>query len=169
LVLKKGKFGKFIACDTYPTCTATFKLPTNGLTQVTDKVCDVCTHPVILIIKKAKKPQEVCINPDCPKKVIDVSSVVGTKCPKCGQGKLLVRKSVYGQFIACDAFPKCRYIQKAERVVKNAETPKLTGPAAQLEIGMKKPAPQISATPETTPSLMKIVNPKPKKTKAKKK
>lgn len=154
LVLKKGKFGKFIACDTYPTCTATFKLPTNGLIQVTDKTCDVCTHPMIMVIKKAKKPQEVCINPDCPKKVIDVSSVVGTKCPKCGQGKLLVRKSVYGQFIACDAFPKCRYIQKAERVVKQ-DAPKLTGPAAQPEIGMTKPIPQIEA--------------KPKKAKAKKK
>ena len=160
LVLKKGKFGKFIACDTYPTCTATFKLPTNGLTQVTDKICDVCTHPVILIIKKAKKPQEVCINPDCPKKIIDVSSVVGTKCPKCGLGKLLVRKSVYGQFIACDAFPKCRFIQKADRVVKNANP-------------VIMPGSTVPASPETTPALMKIVNPKPakpiKKAKAKKK
>ncbi|MEK6849868.1 MAG: topoisomerase DNA-binding C4 zinc finger domain-containing protein, partial [Nanoarchaeota archaeon] len=132
----------------------------NGLTQVTDKICDVCTHPVILIIKKAKKPQEVCINPDCPKKIIDVSSVVGTKCPKCGLGKLLVRKSVYGQFIACDAFPKCRFIQKADRVVKNANP-------------VIMPGSTVPASPETTPALMKIVNPKPakpiKKAKAKKK
>lgn len=118
LALRKGKFGKFIACDTYPACTATFKLPAVGGVEVTDKICDACNHPIIRMIKKAKKPQEVCINPDCPKKVVDLSAVVGKPCPKCLVGKLLVRKSVYGQFIACDQFPKCRYIQKAERAAK---------------------------------------------------
>lgn len=130
LVIRKGKFGKFIACDTYPACQTTFKLPSNGLVEVTDKVCDTCTYPIVMIIKKAKKPQEVCINPDCPKKVVDLSGIVGTACPKCKVGKLLVRKSVYGQFIACDQFPKCRYIQKAQRPEKpkGAEAAKPNAP-----------------------------------------
>ncbi|MBW3018936.1 topoisomerase DNA-binding C4 zinc finger domain-containing protein, partial [Candidatus Woesearchaeota archaeon] len=34
----------------------------------------------------------------------------GKPCPKCGKGKLVLRKSVYGQFFACDQFPKCRYV-----------------------------------------------------------
>ncbi|MFP4177317.1 MAG: type I DNA topoisomerase [Acholeplasmataceae bacterium] len=32
-------------------------------------------------------------------------------CPKCGR-PLVVRKSKYGEFIACSGFPKCKYIKK---------------------------------------------------------
>jgi len=34
------------------------------------------------------------------------------KCPKCGEGDMVVRKSVYGAFLACNRFPKCRCIEK---------------------------------------------------------
>jgi len=139
LALRKGKFGKFIACDTYPACDATFKLPAVGGVEVTDKTCEACNHPIIKIIKKAKKPQDVCINPDCPKKVVDLSAVVGKECPKCKIGKLLVRKSVYGQFIACDQFPKCRYIQKAERAAKaDGAMPPAAKPFAKAKIAEGK-------------------------------
>jgi DNA topoisomerase-1 len=145
LALRKGKFGKFIACDQYPNCKTTFKLPAIGLVEVTDKVCDACNHPIIRMIKKAKKPQEVCINPDCPKKVVDLSAVVGKPCPKCKIGKLLVRKSVYGQFIACDQFPKCRYIQRAERAAKT------DAPATGAGTAVPGAAP---ATPSVTPEVI---------------
>jgi DNA topoisomerase-1 len=118
LVIRKGKFGKFIACDQYPDCATTFKLPSNGAFQVVDKVCDECDHPIIMVLKKNKKPQEVCINTDCPKKVVDLSKVVGQTCERCEKGKLIVRKSVYGHFVACDQFPKCRFILKAASAAK---------------------------------------------------
>lgn len=35
-------------------------------------------------------------------------------CPKCGK-PLVVRKSRYGEFIACSGFPKCRYIKNDEK------------------------------------------------------
>ena len=34
-------------------------------------------------------------------------------CPECGS-QLVIRKSKYGEFIACSGFPKCRYIKKDE-------------------------------------------------------
>jgi len=34
-------------------------------------------------------------------------------CPECGS-QLVIRKSKYGEFIACSGFPKCRYIKKEE-------------------------------------------------------
>ena len=34
-------------------------------------------------------------------------------CPRCGS-QLVIRKSKYGEFIACSGFPKCRYIKKEE-------------------------------------------------------
>ncbi len=109
LMIKRGKFGRFIACSRYPDCAVTFKLPTNGLVKTTDNVCEQCQHPKVMVIRKGKKPQEACINPDCPAKVI-TSDKIGQKCEKCNTGTMVLRKSIYGQFVACDNFPKCRNI-----------------------------------------------------------
>ncbi|MEK6961455.1 MAG: DNA topoisomerase I [Nanoarchaeota archaeon] len=111
LALRRGKFGWFIACNKYPDCKTTFSLPQSGLAKPTGKVCQHCQYPVILMIRKAKKPQEVCINPDCPAKKLENEEKAGTDCPKCKEGKLVLRKSVYGHFLACGRFPKCRFIE----------------------------------------------------------
>ncbi len=117
LMMKKGKFGRFIACSTYPECKTTFKLPSSGFVKNTDKLCETCKHPVITVIRSAKKPQDVCINPDCKSKVsadakkhIDENENSG--CKKCGEGKMVLRKSIYGSFLGCGRFPKCRNIIK---------------------------------------------------------
>ena len=34
-------------------------------------------------------------------------------CPECGS-QLVIRKSKYGEFVACSGFPKCKYIKKEE-------------------------------------------------------
>jgi DNA topoisomerase-1 len=34
---------------------------------------------------------------------------IGEKCPKCGEGELVVRVGRFGKFIACSRFPECRY------------------------------------------------------------
>lgn len=115
LVMKKGKFGRFIACDRYPECKVTFKLPLAGLVKITDNQCAECRHPMVKIIRKGKKPQEVCINPDCPSKKITAEIVEGRKCPKCGKGEMVLRKSVYGAFMACNKYPKCRHTESIER------------------------------------------------------
>jgi len=41
-------------------------------------------------------------------------TVSNEKCPDCG-APLVERASRYGKFLACSAFPKCRYIKKEER------------------------------------------------------
>ncbi|MEK6874233.1 MAG: DNA topoisomerase I [Nanoarchaeota archaeon] len=108
--IRKGKFGRFAACNKYPECKTTFKLPTQGAVKSTGKTCEHCAYPLILIFKKAKKPQQVCINTNCPAKQQHFDNE-NKPCPKCTQGKLVVRKSVYGGFLACNLFPKCFYIE----------------------------------------------------------
>lgn len=55
------------------------------------------------------------------------------KCPQCG-GELAVRKGRYGEFIACLAFPKCRYSRNLkEDNAEKKETKKANG------IGVKCP------------------------------
>ena len=110
LMIKRGRFGRFGGCSSYPDCEETIKLPATGLLRGTDKQCESCNYPLIEAIRKAKRPQEVCANPDCPTKKIEADNI-GATCPKCGEGTLVVRKSLYGQFLGCNGFPKCRYIK----------------------------------------------------------
>ncbi len=113
LVLRRGKFGRFIACSAHPDCKTTFSLPASGMVKVSDKVCEHCNHPMIMMIRKAKKPQEVCINKECKSKKVEGEHKIKEKpCPKCKEGKMVLRKSVYGSFLGCSNYPKCRNIEK---------------------------------------------------------
>ena len=113
LTMKRGKFGLFLACSKYPDCKQTLALPKGALTKYAGRQCELCTFPIVKTIRKGKRPEELCINPDCPSKKEEqdkLQEFVGNKCPSCEKGKLVLRKSAYGSFIACDQFPKCRYV-----------------------------------------------------------
>jgi len=58
----------FIACSKYPECRQTYSLPRGFLAKTSDKKCDQCGFPEVLLIRKGKRPWVFCINPDCPKK-----------------------------------------------------------------------------------------------------
>ena len=111
LQIRKGRFGRFIACENYPKCEHTYKLPVAGLVEVSAKVCQVCRFPIVKMIRKAKKPQDVCINTACPSKMPS-KEFKEHPCPKCKVGTVILRTSVYGSFAACNKFPKCRFIER---------------------------------------------------------
>ncbi len=109
LRVRRGKFGQFIACSNYPDCKTTFSLP-KGLVKSTDKLCPECNWPLIQIIRKGKRPQNVCFNPDCPtKKLTKQEKKMEKKCPKCS-APMVLRQSVYGKFWGCSKYPKCKTI-----------------------------------------------------------
>jgi DNA topoisomerase-1 len=64
--MKNGK--QFIGCHGYPECRNAYPLPGNALVKTGDKVCSACNKPVVGIIRKGKKPFEMCIDPGCPSK-----------------------------------------------------------------------------------------------------
>ena len=120
LVIKKGKYGSFIACSKYPDCKAIFSLPKNVFIRPAKKNCEVCSFPKVLAIKKARQPLEFCLNPNCPTKQEAESSKQSNqitkddskrKCPQCKEGNIVLRSSIYGKFLACDKYPKCRYTE----------------------------------------------------------
>ena len=68
LVVRRNKKGQqFLACDKYPACTQTFSLPPYGLIKKTDKICE-CGFPMLMTIRKGKRPWEFCFNPNCLKR-----------------------------------------------------------------------------------------------------
>lgn len=134
LQMRSGKFGSFIACNKYPSCKTTFSLPRNALIKPSQNVCETCSYPKVLALKKAKKPMEFCLNPKCPTKNIEGEAGIRAKaiakgemkrkCPKCNEGDIVLRGSIYGKFLACSRYPKCRYTEKlVNNNNKNATEP----------------------------------------------
>lgn len=60
------------------------------------------------------------------KEVIDVEDEIDEKCPKCG-GKLTVRFSKFGKFMACSNYPTCKFTKPFLVFVKNKNCPKCGG------------------------------------------
>ncbi len=132
LVEKEGRYGKFIACSNFPKCHyIQKKQPT--VEYVEGRVCPNCGGK--LVYRESRKGRFIgCSNfPKCKyteniaadgqvnpatsvKPAVneeeDKDHLVGTECPKCHKGHLVIKKSRFGTFYGCSNFPKCRYIQK---------------------------------------------------------
>ena len=55
----------FVACNAYPDCKTTFSLPPNGLLKKTDKICEHCGFPMLMLIKRGRRPWVFCFNSKC--------------------------------------------------------------------------------------------------------
>ena len=126
LMVRKGRFGRFAACNKYPECKTIVNLPNTGLLKTTDLVCESCKYPMVTIINKGARPQTKCINVKCPtKKVQDKelkeeikelnSGELKKKCPDCKEGDLVVRQGFYGTFLGCSQYPKCKHTEPLKK------------------------------------------------------
>jgi len=76
ILYNKASRRYFIACSSYPECRNTYTLPPYGLMKpsiVEDKEgnrvnekCPECGFPLMLAIKKGKRPWKFCFNAECP-------------------------------------------------------------------------------------------------------
>lgn len=41
----------------------------------------------------------------------------GKKCPKCGEGELVIRAGKFGKFLSCSRFPECKFTQNYREVI----------------------------------------------------
>ena len=100
MVIKIGRFGKFLACSGFPDCRNTKKIvtPTKGF-------CPVCGKKIIL--KKSKKGRSFygCEGyPECT--FMTWSTPVEDRCPKCGN--TLFKKGGRAGKLVCEK-PDCGY------------------------------------------------------------
>lgn len=131
LVIRVGRFGKFISCNDFPTCRYTKPQVGEELPE-TDEVCPQCGGK--MVSKKGRYGAFLaCGNyPTCKyiknTRVKEEPIPTGEMCPECGH-ELVKRKSRFGTtFIGCSNYPKCRYIKKddnkeaADPIVKKKKT-----------------------------------------------
>ncbi len=100
MVVKIGRFGKFLACSGFPECRNTKKI-----VQATKGFCPLCNQKIVL--KKSKKGRSFygCENyPNC--NFMTWSTPVEERCPKCGN-TLFKKGGRAGKFV-CEK-PECGY------------------------------------------------------------
>jgi DNA topoisomerase-1 len=121
LLVRLGKFGKFVGCSGYPECKYMRKLDKSG--NATESVPEpeviegrVCPKDGgILVIRTGRYGKFIsCKNyPKCKyienlDKPADANDAK-VLCPECKTGHIVTKKNRYGNwFYACDNYPKCK-------------------------------------------------------------
>ncbi|MCK5416290.1 type I DNA topoisomerase [Candidatus Parcubacteria bacterium] len=123
MIIKTGRYGKFMACSNYPECRNVKNLKQDGTPdkegddqlkalqeKYKDEKCDKCGAQ--MTVKNGRfGPFLACSGyPACKniKGLEENKNGTGIKCPKCGKGEIVQKKSARGVFYACDAYPDCK-------------------------------------------------------------
>jgi DNA topoisomerase-1 len=70
-IVRSRKTGKrFIGCSNYrnATCSFTAPIPQSGVIQTTEKKCNICGSPTIIVRFRGRRPWRICVNTKCESK-----------------------------------------------------------------------------------------------------
>ncbi len=111
LIVKFGRFGKFIACNKFPDCRYTEKTAEEEKIEKENsgEACEKCGAP--MVVKRGKYGAFLGCSryPEC-KNIKKIQKKTGLKCPKCKEGDILERRSKRGKtFYGCSRYPECDF------------------------------------------------------------
>ena len=116
MLVKTSRFGtQFLGCSGYPECKTIISLNNSmelddankdGEPQTVDEKCEKCGGAMVMKIGPYGKYLEC---KECGNRKKYIRST-GVKCPKCGEGTIVEKKSKYGKiFFGCNRYPDCTY------------------------------------------------------------
>jgi len=117
MLVKTSRFGtQFLGCSGYPECKTIISLNNSvelddvegeGKEQQTvDEKCEKCGSEMVMKVGPYGKYLEC---KECKNRKKYIRST-GVKCPKCGGGTIIEKKSKYGKiFFGCNRYPECSY------------------------------------------------------------
>lgn len=112
MVIKMGRFGRFLACTGYPDCKNTKQVGSDGKPQepeTTDETCEKCGKPMVVKHGRFGKFLGCSGYPDC-KGIKKIQNKTGVKCPSCDKGEIVEKHSRRGKsFYSCDQYPNCTF------------------------------------------------------------
>jgi DNA topoisomerase I len=136
MIIKTGRYGKFLACSGYPKCKNIKSMDKNKDGKVDakdevinaemeklkekykDQVCEKCGSP--MIIRNGRFGMFLACSgyPKCKNiKNMEENKVgTGIKCPACGKGEIVQKRSKRGVFYACNNYPECKNAYSAKPV-----------------------------------------------------
>ncbi|MFA6096554.1 MAG: type I DNA topoisomerase [Candidatus Paceibacterota bacterium] len=111
MVIKLGRFGKFLACTNYPECKTTKPFGDEKALQdeFSGEICDKCGKP--MKVKRGRYGTFLGCSgyPDC-KNIKPIVKSTGVKCPQCKKNDIVEKKSKQGRiFYACNGYPDCKF------------------------------------------------------------
>lgn len=154
MVIKKGRYGQFVACSGYPECKNAKPLggTENGELTIEEApplpegyptVCEKCGQP--LTVKKNRQGSWFISCTGYPKCRNAKPFPSGIKCPKEGcDGEIVEKSSKRGPFYGCSNYPKCRTILKGRPVKKSC-------PVCGKDFLLENPA--VKKDPEAPPFI----------------
>jgi DNA topoisomerase-1 len=113
MVIRLGRYGKFLACSGYPECKSTRPLKAedgqaNQVGAVTSDVCEQCGSP--MVVRKGRYGEFLACSsyPTCK---VAKPMRLGIACPTEGcTGDLVQRRTKRGRiFYGCNRYPDCQY------------------------------------------------------------
>lgn len=107
MVVRNGKFGKFLACPNYPKCKNTKPIETldDGEIKPQGNGDSFSLRPA----SGSTAPEEST-----------APEATGEVCEKCGR-PMVLRKGRYGNFLACSGYPECKNIRNIKTVKSDTD------------------------------------------------
>ena len=123
MVLRRGRFGPFLACSSYPDCKNSRKVMVgkDGKAEAKadrqlDEECPKCSSK--LSVKQGRYGEFTACSsyPTC--RFVKMKET-GVACPECSSGQVVERRSKRGKlFFGCSAFPECNFVTWKKPVSK---------------------------------------------------
>jgi len=125
MIVKTGRYGKFLACSAFPECKNIKSMPgadrdKNGqadskeIEELKEKykgeVCEKCGTAMAVKVGKFGPFLACTAYPKCKnlKNINGGNNSTGITCPVCGQGEIVQKRSRRGIFYACNQYPTCK-------------------------------------------------------------
>jgi len=109
MVLKRGRFGQFMACTGYPDCKTTRRLDQGKKVPdiPLDEPCPKCGRNMMIRHGRYGEFTACSGYPEC--KYVK-QNYIGVKCPDCKDGDLVEKRARKGNtFYGCGNYPKCKF------------------------------------------------------------
>ncbi len=116
MVLKRGRFGQFMACTGYPDCKTTRRLDQGKRVPdiPLDEKCPECSRNMIIRHGRFGEFTSCSGYPEC--KYVK-QNFIGVKCPDCKEGELVEKRARKGNtFYGCAKYPKCKFTSAAKPI-----------------------------------------------------
>ncbi len=109
MVLKRGRFGQFMACTGYPDCKTTRRLDQGKKVPdiPLDELCPKCGRNMMIRHGRYGEFTTCSGYPEC--KYVK-QNFIGVKCPDCKDGDLVEKRARKGNtFYGCGNYPNCKF------------------------------------------------------------